>query len=378
MKKIFAADKFLVTIFLILLGIGILFFLSASLGILASNTTKFASIVKTQLLFGLLGGVIAFLLVLRINTNFWQKYSAFIFFGALVFTALVYVPGLGFSHGGARRWLDIGPVSIQPVEFLKAAALIYLSALYAKFLKRRNTEKQKNEQINLFQLLAPALIIIFLCASVLLPQPDTKSVVLIFLMASAMLFVSGLPYKIIFSVFLIFVALGGFLIATKPYVAQRFETFINPESDPRGASYQLQQSLIAFGSGGTFGQGFGQSIQKFNFLPEPHGDSVFAVVGEEIGFLGTLFVILAYLVFVMRGIKLSQTMDSPFAMMFFIGFFTIFAFQAFLNIGSISGVIPLTGVPLPLMSHGGTSLFITLALFGIIIRLLYERNQRLL
>ncbi len=375
MKKIFSADKFLVTIFFILLCVGLLFFLSASLGILASNTSKFASIVKTQLLFGLIGGSIAFLIALRTKSQFWQKYSAIIFFVALGLTALVYVPGIGFSHGGARRWLDIGPISIQPAEFLKAAALIYLSTLYAKFLKRRNSAKDKVESMNLVQLLAPALIILFLVASVLLPQPDTKSFVLIFLMAASMLFVSGLPYRIIFSIIGLLVLSLGFLILTKPYVAARFDTFLNPENDPSGASYQLQQALIAFGSGGTLGQGFGQSIQKFSFLPEPHGDSVFAVVGEEIGFVGTLVVILLYIAFVMRGIKLSQTMHSPFAMMFFVGFFSIIAFQTFLNIGSISGVIPLTGVPLPLMSHGGTSLFITMGLFGIIVRLLYERNQ---
>lgn len=171
------------------------------------------------------------------------------------------------------------------------------------------------------------------------------------------------------------VILGGFLIATKPYVASRFETFLHPERDTQGASYQLRQSLIAFGSGGVVGQGFGQSVQKFSFLPEPHGDSIFAVVGEEVGFVGSIVVIILYLIFIMRGIKLAHMMDSPFARLFFIGFFSLFAFQAFLNIGSSTGVIPLTGVPLPLMSHGGTSLFITIGLFAIIVRLLYEKQN---
>ena len=248
--------------------------------------------------------------------------------------------------------------------------------LYSKFLKRDTSkDKTKNKTINLFSLLAPVFVILALSAGALLFQPDTKSVVLIFLACISVLFIVGLPYRIIFSIFGILLVLGTFLILTKPYVATRFKTFLNPENDPQGASYQLKQSLIGLGSGGLLGQGFGQSVQKFNFLPEPQGDSVFAVVGEEVGFLGAVFVIGLYLVFVLRGLKLSHTLLSPFGRLFFVGFFAMFAFQAFLNIGSIIGLIPLTGVPLPLMSHGGTSLLVNCALFGIIIRLLYEQNE---
>ncbi len=375
MKNLFAADKLLITTFLIILGVGLLFFLSASLGVLATDSSKFASIVKAQLLLGFLGGVVTFFVFLRIKSEFWQKYAAVFFFVALGVTLLVYIPGLGFSHGGAKRWIILGPVSLQPAEFLKAASVIYFSALYAKFLKKTSTNKDNGVKANLFQLLAPALVILFLCAAVLLPQPDTKSLVLIFLIAASILFVVGLPYKVIFSVLGILVLVGAFLIYTKPYVRDRFQTFINPENDPRGASYQLQQSLIAMGSGGIIGQGFGQSVQKFSFLPEPHGDSIFAVVGEEVGFIGSFIIIALYVVFVLRGFKLSQILNSPFARLFFIGFFSLFAFQTFLNIGSISGVIPLTGVPLPLMSHGGTSLLINLAMFGIVVRMLREQHK---
>jgi cell division protein FtsW len=375
MKKLFLADKVLVTTFLILLAVGLMFFLSAALGILASNTEKFASIVKTQLLLGFLGGIIAFLVVLKLPSFFWQKYAPVIFLLALGLTALVYIPGLSMAHGGARRWVDIGPISLQPAEFLKAAALIYLSALYAKFLKKRKDASKPGQEVNLFQLLAPALIILFLCASILLPQPDTKSVVLIFLIAASLLYVVGLPYKIIFSVIGLVLIFGAFLIGTKPYVRERFETYLHPENDLSGSSYQLNQSKIALGSGGLLGQGFGQSIQKFNYLPEPHGDSIFAVVGEEMGFVGSVFVLVLYLVFILRGIKLAKMMDTPFSRLYFIGFFSLFAFQTFLNVGSATGVIPLTGVPLPLMSHGGTSMMINLALFGLIIRLLYEKNK---
>ncbi len=375
MKKLFAADKVLVTTFVLLLFIGLLFFLSASLGVMDSNNAKFISIVRTQLLLGFLGGIIAFLIVLRVPSSFWQKYAPFIFGFALILTALVYVPGIGFSHGGARRWVDIGPISFQPADFLKAAVLVYLCAIYAKFLKKETPNQKNNKKINLLSLLIPVIIILPLCAAVLLFQPDTKSVVLIFLTAVSILFIVGLPYRVIFSMIGILLIVGAGLIITKPYVATRFKTFLNPESDPHGASYQLKQSLIALGSGGVIGQGFGQSVQKFTFLPEPQGDSVFAVVGEEVGFVGSVIVIGLYLIFILRGLKISHTLQSPFSRLFFVGFFSLFAFQTFLNIGSIIGLIPLTGVPLPLMSHGGTSLLVSLALFGIIIRLLYEQKE---
>lgn len=371
MKKILQLDKVLVYSFLILLVLGLLFFLSASLGVLASNTVKFAGIVKSQLILGFLLGIIFLLITMRVKSVFWQKASPFIFLGSLILTTLVYIPGIGFTHGGARRWIDIGPISLQPAEFLKAGSLIFLAFLYSKFLKKGN----KENSVNLVQLLAPALIIIFTTAAVLLPQPDTKSVVLIFLMAVSLLFVCGLPYKYILPSVGIVILIGLFLVSTKPYIAERFKTFLDPEHDPRGSSYQLRQSLIGLGNGGVFGQGFGQSIQKFNFLPEPQGDSIFAVVGEEVGFVGSFVIIGLYMIFILRGIKLALTLNSPFGRMYLIGFFSLFAFQTFLNIGSTVGVIPLTGVPLPLMSQGGTSLLINLALFGIVLRLLYENKQ---
>lgn len=371
MKKILQLDKVLVYSFFILLILGLLFFLSASLGVLASNTVKFAGIVKSQLILGFLLGIISLLVFMRVKSIFWQKASPFIFLGGLLLTILVYIPGIGFTHGGARRWIDIGPISLQPAEFLKAGALIFLAFLYSKFLKKDNAQNSTN----LMKLLAPALIVIFTTAAVLLPQPDTKSVVLIFLLAVSFLFVCGLPYKFILPSIGIVILIFAFLISTKPYIANRFKTFLDPEHDPRGSSYQLRQSLIGLGNGGVIGQGFGQSIQKFNFLPEPQGDSIFAVVGEEVGFVGSFVIIGLYLVFILRGIKLALTLNNPFGRMYLIGFFSLFAFQTFLNIGSTVGVIPLTGVPLPLMSQGGTSLLINLALFGIVLRLLYENKQ---
>lgn len=375
MKKITAVDKILGSLFLALLLIGFAFFLSASFGVLASNPIKFVSMIKSQFLLGLVGGIICIFLVMRIPTDFWQKYSPWFFGLSLLLTLLVFVPALSYEHGGANRWISLGFVSFQPVELLKAASILYLSVIYKKFLKK-DPKDIKNNSYSFFALVAPAAIIMVLVTSVLIFQPDTKNTVILFLITFIILFVVGLPFRYIGFMAGVVVFLGLVLIQTRPYVKDRFVTFLNPEHDVRGSSYQLSQSLIALGSGKILGQGFGQSVQKFNFLPEPQGDSIFAVVGEEVGFVGSTLVLLLYLGFILRGIKLSLGITNGFGRLFMISFFSLFGIQTFLNVASIIGLIPLTGVPLPLMSQGGTSLLVTCGLFGIILRILYEEKQK--
>lgn len=369
MYKLFEADKILVTTFFLLVIIGFLFFLSATLGIFASNPDKFISVLKSQIFLGFILGFIGFFLVLRIKVSFWQKYAMFFFIASLVLTSLVYVPGLSMYHGGAYRWVDLGFVSFQPVEFLKAGIIIYLSAVCANLFRNKENFDIKNKKIKFnFKNLLP-IFIIFLSSSVLLYfQPDTKNIVIIALTIFLVLFISGLSSRFLVGALVLFLVMAGIIYMTRPHVVERFITFLNPTTE----NYQVEQALIAFGSGGLTGQGIGQSVQKFNFLPEPHGDSVFAVVGEEIGFIGSVVIIFLYATFVLRGIKLSQSLKNIFGRFYLISFFLVFGIQAFLNIGSITKTIPLTGVPLPLMSHGGTSFLVTIVLFGIVIRFLYE------
>jgi cell division protein FtsW len=351
-------DRYFLGIVIILLIIGVLSFISASLGIFNKSESKFYGVLFNQIVFGLVGGGFALWLTMKIPYSFWRKNAFFIFIGTLVLTLLVFVPHLGFSHGGARRWISIGPISFQPAEILKIGFIIYFSAWLTWIHKKTQEVKYK---------IVPFTIMIGIVALILLNQPDNKSLILITIASSAMLFVSGVSWKKIAIIFAVIAISITTLAFVRPYVMERIKTFINPESDPRGASYQLQQSLIAIGSGGYFGRGLGQSVQKFNYLPEPQGDSVFAVFSEEFGFLGSTLLIILYVFFGIRGYKIAVHAPDKFAQYLVVGLVTLIIAQVFMNILSMVGLFPLTGVPLVFISHGGTSLLISLAAVGIIL-----------
>ncbi|MCX6754823.1 MAG: putative peptidoglycan glycosyltransferase FtsW [Candidatus Nomurabacteria bacterium] len=361
MKKKNKIDKIFFGIVIALVIIGLITFTSASLGILAKNETKFYGVIFGQFVLGFLGGLIALFIGLKIPYKFFKEYSLVLFITSIVLTGLVFIPGLGQSHGGARRWVDIMGFSFQPVEFLKIGFIIYFAA-WLSWVKGKVKDP-------LFSIL-PLIIFIGIIATVLLKQPDTKSLILITITSLTMLFVSGTPIKHILGFF--FVAIVGFaiLVSFQPYLKERVNTFLNPSENSRGSSYQLQQSLIAVGSGGLFGRGLGQSIQKFNYLPEPQGDSIFAVIGEELGFVGVTVLICLYIAFAMRGFRIAlRNAPDSFSKLVVIGFITIITAQSFMNIASIIGVFPLTGVPLVFISHGGTALLLSLGMMGIVLNI---------
>jgi cell division protein FtsW len=357
-------------VFLVITGILVLFgmfaFFSASLGVLARNESSFYSMLTSQLVLGLVGGSLALYVATKIPYLFWRKHATVILISAIAITALVFVPGLGFTHGGARRWITFAGISVQPVEFLKIAFLIYMSAWLSWAKKRVESP--------LFGIV-PLFVILGIIAGVLLLQPDTKSIILMCGTGLAMLFLSGTPLKHL--LILAGVSVGVFIILAlnTPYLAQRVSTFLNPAGDPTGASYQLQQGLIAIGSGQVHGRGFGQSIQKFSYLPEPQGDSIFAVIGEEFGFIGSTLVVLLYILFAMRGLWIARRAPDVFSGLLASGLVVIISLQSFMNMASITGLFPLTGVPLVFMSQGGTSLLLSLASVGIILGISKYRKK---
>lgn len=358
------ADKTFLVLFLILVVIGFLSFFSASLGILARNENLFYQIIKSQLL-GLGIGILVFLLATKVSLKFWQKFSFFIFFIFLILTALVFIPSLGFEHAGAKRWLSFGFISFQPVEFLKIGFLLYFSSVLAQKEKRKLTNFQYFVFIICF--LASIVILFF--------QPDVKNFLIIFTCFLTMVFLSGISWKKIF-LFLIIFAFGIiFVLFLKPHAFNRVMVFLNPEKDPLGASYQVQQSLIAVGSGQIWGRGFGQGIQKFGYLPEPHGDSVFAVFAEEFGFVGSFLFIILYFLFILRGLKIASKNQDIFARLLGVGIVIIITSHFFLNVGSSIGIFPLTGVPLSFVSHGGSALIANFFMTGLIISI--SKNQKI-
>lgn len=363
-------DKFFLGIVMALVIIGLITFTSASLGILAKNESKFYGVLTNQYIFGFVGGLIALYIGTKIPYKMLRKYSLILFILSIGLTALVLIPGIGQSHGGAKRWIDVLGYSFQPVEFLKIGFIIYFAA-WLSWAKGKVKDP-------LFSIL-PLIVFLSVIAAVLLKQPDTKSIILMTITAVIMLFVSGVPVKYILGITGIAIVGFGILISFTPYLKQRVNTFLNPSENSRTTSYQLQQSLIAVGSGGLFGRGLGQSIQKFNYLPEPQGDSIFAVIGEELGFFGTSLMICLYLAFALRGYRIAiRNAPDAFGKLLVIGFVSIITAQSFMNIASIIGVFPLTGVPLVFISHGGTALLLSLGMVGIILNISKYQSKTIL
>lgn len=360
-------DKLFLSIVIVIVVFGFFSFISASLGILAKNEDKFYSVIINQFMFGIVGGFIALYVGLKFPYKLLRQYSLLIFIFSIIITALVLIPGIGQSHGGASRWINIFGYSFQPVELLKISFIIYFAA-WLSWIKNKVNDPRFS--------IIPLIISLILITGILLKQPDTKSIILITFTGLVMLFMSGTPIKYILSVLGITLIGLMILVSFKPYLKSRINTFINPSSDSRGASYQLQQSLIAIGSGGISGRGLGQSIQKFSYLPEPQGDSIFAVIGEELGFIGTSFVIILYMILFLRGYRIAyRNAPDSFSKLLVIGFITIITAQSFMNIASIIGVFPLTGVPLVFISHGGTALLLSLGMIGVILNISKYKNK---
>jgi len=352
-------DKIFATIITTLILLGFFLFISASLGLLAKESgAKFSSIFFSQFVFGL-GLGLAFLFALsKIHYRKYKKYTLYIFLASIVVSFLVFVPSLGFEHNGAHRWLSIVGVSFQPAEFLKFAFVLYFATLLSSFKPKFNQWKYS---------ILPIIILLSVVSIISFLQPDYGTFVIISITALAMLFVSGIPLKYFFTIILLGVFSIIPILFFKHYIWERIVTFFSPGGDLLGAGYQINQSLIAIGSGGFFGKGFGKSIQKFGSLPEAIGDSIFAVTAEEWGFIGASFLILLFFLFTYRGLKIASRSTDLFGGLLAVGLVILIASQSFMNMSSMLGVFPMIGMPLLFISHGGTALFFTLAEVGVIL-----------
>lgn len=351
-------DRTLLVIIILLVVAGFLIFSSASLGLLAREGARFSSVAFSQIFFGIIGGGIAMFFASQIYYRNWRKFAFYIFLLTLILTLLVFIPGLGMSHGGAQRWLALGSFSLQPSELLKIGFIIYMATYLSGIQKQIKSFRHGT---------LPFVGITAITGLILLLQPDTDTFVIMGTSATAMFVTAGGRWRDVGLMFLAGVMLLVLLAFTRPYIMDRFTSFLDPDSDPQGSSYQIQQSLIAVGSGGISGRGFGQSIQKFEYLPEPIGDSVFAVYAEEFGFIGSVILVLLLTFFSFRGYKIATHAVDLFGMLLVVGFITLVISQAFLNIASMLALAPIMGLPLPFISHGGTALLATLVCVGIIL-----------
>lgn len=306
-----------------------------------------------QFLYGFLPGLGLFFAGLKIDYKFWRKIALPLILGSLFLLVLVFVPGFGVAVGGAKRWLNLFGFSFQPSEILKLTLIIYL----ASWLQGR---KFSLASVSAFT------IILFLIGFFIVAQPATGTLAIIIAIALAMFFASGGSFKHFIGIILLVAVALALLVFFSPYRFERLFTFLNPDFDVRGLGYHVNQSLIAIGKGGLFGLGFGRGEQKAGFLPEPVTDSIFAVIGEEFGFIGMTAVIFALFLFVLICFRVAKKAKSEFASLYAIGLGSWVGFQSFLNIASLSGLLPLTGVPLPFISYGGTALAVLMLSSGIL------------
>lgn len=356
-------DKGLIIIVFLLLVFGLAILFSPSMVVSWEQTGKPYYYFLHQLIYGGGMGLIVFFICQKINYKFWKKFSLLIFFGALILSALVFVPNLGYQHGGAQRWLIVGSFSFQPSEFLKLALIIYLAAFLSKTCLPANRKKAQAST------LIPFLAINILIGGLMTLQTDAGTLALIVVVGFTMYFLSGAKFRNLAVVILCYAAAFFALIKFFPHRMARFATFLNPNIDPQGISYQINQALLAIGSGGLFGRGLGHSIQKYSYLPEPMGDSVFAIFAEELGFIGSLVFIILMILLIFKGLRTAKKTPDDFGKLLACGIVCWIAFQTIINIGAISGLIPLTGIPLPFVSYGGSALIITMAGMGILINI---------
>ncbi len=356
--KLLSGDRTFLFLVLAVALAGLAIFSSAALGLLARESSSLSKDIFLQAGLGLGLGFLALVAARAIPLTYIRRFAPAIYVVTLLFTALVFIPGIGFHSGGATRWINIGFTTVQPAEFLKIGFVIALAWWLAP-RARALSDIRKG--------LIPFITFLAIPAALLLAQPNTSTTMLLVATGTVMYFVAGAPWRDFGLLILTALLALGVVILVRPYVLDRVKTFIQPSADSLGSGYQIQQSLIAIGSGGLLGRGFGQSVEKFNYLPEPDGDSVFAVFAEETGFVGSAILLLLFLGLSARGIVTAGNSRELFGGLVALGFSFLLIMQAFINIGAMLGIIPLTGLPLPFISHGGTALMAALIMCGFIL-----------
>lgn len=310
---------------------------------------------KRQALWGLVG-ITALFGFSFLPYTILRRVAIPVFAAAILLLVAVLIPGLGVAASGASRWLEAGPISLQPGEFAKLALIIFLAMLLAQR-----------------QSLLPFLLPVVLVAGLVMLQPDLGTTGIIILIGIVLYFAAGSPIWYFLGLLPLLAVSTLIMVLTSTYRKERLLTFLNPENDPLGTSYHIRQILLALGSGGLFGVGLGQSRQKYLFLPEPMTDSIFAIIGEELGFVGATVVVLAFVFVVWRGLNIAGHTNEPFGKLLALGITVWIGIQAFVNIAAMVAIIPLTGLPLPFISYGGSSLIVMLAGVGMLLNISKHR-----
>ncbi|MBP7119025.1 cell division protein FtsW [Candidatus Woesebacteria bacterium] len=349
-------DRFFLISVSVLTLAGFIIFVSASMGLLARDGASFTTVASKQGI-SLILGIISFFIFSKIPYLWLRKSALFILIGAILVNLLLFIPSLTFHYNGASRWLSLGLFTFQPSELLKIAFIIYLAAW--TYAVRDNIKTFKYG-------ILPYVVIVSVLSLLLLSQRDTDTLVIISGTGLLMLFVAGIKFKHLIMAILLMSIVVGSVVIFRPYALERVKTFINRGSDTQGSGYQINQSLIAIGSGQMTGRGFGQSIQKFGYLPQPTDDSIFAVAAEEFGFIGGFLLIVLYASLLFSIFRIGNRAPDVFAGLLVMGIGILIVSESFMNISAMLGLLPLSGLPLLFVSHGGTALILTLTVSGIV------------
>jgi cell division protein FtsW len=352
-------DFLLVVTTLILLSIGLIMVYSASAVWASYNFNDSFYFAKRQLLFAGLG-ITAMFFIMNIEYWTWRKWAKIGLAFCFVLLIIVLIPGIGTVRGGASSWIGVGAFSIQPSEFTKIAMIVFLAKYLSENQKKITSFKQG---------LVPSLAIVFVAFAMIMLQPDLGTGTVLIGTCVVMIYVTGA--RISHFVWLGIFGLIGFagLILSAPYRIQRITSFLDPWSDSLGSGFQIIQSLFAIGPGGLLGFGFGHSRQKYQYLPEPQTDFIFAIVAEELGFIGASLVLLLFCLLLWRGIRIALGAPDLFGSLLAVGIIGMVAVQVMINIGVVTGMMPVTGITLPLLSYGGSSLTLTLVSIGVLLNI---------
>ncbi|MEK7630160.1 MAG: putative lipid II flippase FtsW [Patescibacteria group bacterium] len=353
-------DYFFIALTGILVIFGLVMLSSASSDLAKNKFGDSYYYLKHQILYGFSFGLAGFIFSIFVHYRWLQKLAPYFLVFNILLLLLVFIPSLGIKVLGGERWLNIGFFSFQPSELLKLSFFIYLAAWVSK------TETRSKSFLEGF---LPFFVLIAVVMVILLMEPATTTAILIFGASLIMYFSAGARIKFLALSLLLVVLSISTLIYYTPYRLERVLSFLHPETDQLGSSYHINQAFIAIGSGGLTGVGFGKSTTKLKYLPEPIGDSIFAVIAEELGFIGAISLVIVFFLYVFRGLMIARASPDNFSKNLVTGFACIVGLQAFINIAAISGIIPLSGVPLPFISYGGTALAVFMTMSGIILNI---------
>jgi len=357
-------DRMILVVVFLLLGLGTIMLYSAS-SIIGAERYGSSSFFLQKHAIRLFFGLIVMFVMMRFDYHLLRKYSPLLFMGSILL--LLFTLGFYWSRGinTPARWLPLGFFSLQTSDIAKFTIVVYLAAYIS----------QRQDAMREFKHgLLPAILMIGLCVGLIVVQPDFSTAVTIGMIAFFLLYLGRAKVWHLLAILAVFAVVAASVVMTSPYKRARVETFLHPQSDVSDSGYQIKQSLVSLGNGGLLGMGLGDSYEKNLFLPEPHTDFIFAIIGEELGFIGTTIVLFLFLLLFLQSLRIARQAPDLFGMYLAAGLsVTIFLYAA-LHAGVVTGVFPTTGLPLPFMSYGGSQLVTSLGCIGVILNISRQRT----